>query len=360
LKSRIVFAVPGALDQVTGGYLYDRRVVEGLRARGRAVSVAELPGAFPEVDEVAVVGATALMRSTGHDDVVVVDGMALPAFESLIPPESGATVIGFVHHPLSLETGLSAERAAKFARVESLLWSGLDGVICASPSSARAVLASGVAADRIAVASPGVDLPADVSVRRRDATGSRAMRLLCVATLTARKGHGVLVDALSRIDALDWTLDCYGSLERDPATVHEVRRAIADFGLSDRIRLHGEQPADRLIRAWREADLFVLPSFHEGYGMVLTEALAQAIPVVSTRAGAIPETVPEAASRLVDPGDPAALAGVLAELMTEPAAFNRLAAAAHSARDQLASWPQAIDHWGRSLDRLAALGRVAA
>ncbi len=361
LSSPIVFAVPGALDQLTGGYLFDRRVVESLRASGRTVRVAELAGQFPLADAQACSGARVLVQSLEPDSVLVIDGLALPAFESALMLPRGGIAIGFIHHPLSLETGLSREQYLYFARLESSLWSALGGLICASPSSARAVIASGIPRTRVAVASPGVDLPAELTSRRaRGRAAQSPVRLLCVATLTLRKGHRVLIDALARLRALDWTLDCYGSLERDRDAVASVQRAIHEYGLSDRVRLHGEQPAERLQAAWGEADLFVLPSFHEGYGMVLTEAIAYGLPVVSTRAGAIPETVPAQASRLVEPGDVDALAGVLAELIRDGNELDRLTEEARIARSSLMNWPQALEAWRNALDGLVAQHKVVA
>lgn len=361
MNAPIVFAVPGPLDQLTGGYLFDRRIVEGLRAQGRALRVAQLPGQFPHVDAIACAAARDLICSLSEESVLVIDGLALPAFESLLPLKRGAAAVGFVHHPLSLETGLSPEQARLVDRLERALWLALDGVICASASSARSVCAAGVAAERVQVASPGVDLPEPLpAAARPEQSPDAPVRLLCVATVTARKGHRVLVEALARLTDHAWTLDCYGSLDRDPDTVRALRQAIADRRLSDRIRLHGEQPSVELARAWQAADLFVLPSFHEGYGMVLTEAIANGIPVVSTRAGAIPDTLPAAASQLVEPGDAQALARVLADLITHRDAREALRQAALSARSALVSWPRAVDIWRAALDRCVDQARVAA
>ena len=120
---------------------------------------------------------------------------------------------------------------------------------------------------------------------QRAAHPAGPMRLLCVATLTPRKGHLVLVEALAALKGRDWRLTCLGSLTRDPETVAAVRRAVAAHGLEDRITLAGEWPPERVGAAYAEADAFVLPSYHEGYGMAFAEALAWGLPVVATEAG---------------------------------------------------------------------------
>lgn len=349
---RIVFAVPGALAQRTGGYLYAQRVVDGLRAMGREVRVAELAGCFPQADEAARGAAEAAVVAAPQDSVVVIDGLALPAFDrALVRATRRLPVLGFIHHPLALETGLSVGAAARLGAIESALWSRLDGLICASPATAREVLAAGILPSRIAVAEPGVDVPSvDVGAGTERFDGP--VRLLCVATITPRKNHQMLVKALARVRATGWRLDCVGSLDRDPATVASLRRSIHELGLADRITLHGEQPDAWLARAWQESDLFVLASDHEGYGMVYTEALAQGVPIVATSAGATPETIPASACRLVPPGDVAALASVLETLIGSGGQRQTLRDGARLARATLVPWPAAVRRWANALDQL--------
>jgi hypothetical protein len=142
--------------------------------------------------------------------------------------------------------------------------------------------------------------------------------LLSVASVTPRKGHLVLIGALARLTELDWRLRCIGSLTRDPAAVTALRQAIAQHALADRVTLAGERPPSELAAEYQAADCFVLPSFHEGYGMAFAEALSHGLPVVAARAGAVPRTVPESAGLLVPPGDVAVLAAALQRVMPSP------------------------------------------
>src|SRR5262249_45047871 len=151
----------------------------------------------------------------------------------------------------------------------------------------------------IAIVPPGTAKPSSYPPARR----GPARALLCVGSLVPRKGHSVLVAALARISDLDWNLLCVGSLDRDPATARAVRRMISATGLGKRVTLTGEWPPSLVERAYRTADVFVMPSFHEGYGMAYAEAIAHGLPIVATTAGAIPEIVPRAAGLLVAPGD---------------------------------------------------------
>ena len=339
----IAFVVPGRLDQLTGGYLFDRRIVEGLRARGRSVRVIELS---QRTD-------TARLAALPDETATVVDGLALADHaELMIAQARRLRLIAFIHGPLAQETGLSPGAATRAAEIEAALLSRVRGVLCPSRRTAAAVAGYGISPERIAVVPPGTMKPARPSGPRRFPVRA----LLCVANLLPRKGHELLVAALARIRDLDWSLTCVGSLERDPATVRAVRRRIRTVGLGRNITLSGEIPPQSVSRAYRAADAFVLPSFHEGYGMVYAEAMAHGLPVIATTAGAIPETVPPQAGLLVPPGDRAALARALRRMIAQPVLAARLATGSRAAGARLPDWPQATDTWETAFDRLAALG----
>jgi glycosyltransferase involved in cell wall biosynthesis len=349
----IAFIVPGALDQLTGGYLFDRRIVEGLRRAGRAVTVHELPGTFPDVDATARIAASTVLAGLADKSAAVIDGLALPAFIDCLTPEAAERVklVGFVHHPLALETGLAAETGARFAAIEMRLLPRLAGVLCPSAITAWAVEDYGVSRARIAITPPGTEKPAPPP-RRAPHDGS--VRLLSIGSLTPRKGHLLLIGALAELADRAWRLRCIGSMTRDPQTTAAVERAIAAHGLGERVELAGEWAPDRLGAAYAEADVFVLPSYHEGYGMAFAEALAHGLPVVGTTAGAIPETVPATASLLVPPGDREALATALRLLLDNAALRARLAVGAAAAGAALPDWPAATRHWMAAFDRLVA------
>lgn len=347
----LAFLVPGSLAQITGGYLYDRQVVDGLRARGAAITLFELAGHHPDADASARQAAAAALAGLPDGSLAVIDGLALPAFADCLAHEAPRLrIVGFIHHPLSLETGLSPERARHFAELEARLWPLLRGALCPSPHSAGALIAAGVDAGRVAVVMPGTP-PAGPRPPDRAAG---PLRLLAVGTLTPRKGHALLIEALARLRSHDWQLDCIGSQDRAPATATALRALIGRHQLDGRITLHGELPPAHLAAAYRQADLFALPSWHEGYGMVFAEALAHGLPVVATTAGAIPHTVPADAAMLVPPGDVEALHDALHRLLTDSTLRSRLARAATAAGASLPDWPTAVTRWAVALQQVAA------
>jgi glycosyltransferase involved in cell wall biosynthesis len=342
----IHLVVPGPLDQRTGGYLYDKRIVGGLRAQGRAVTVHELAGRFPLVDGVAREAAAAAVGAMSGG-LPVIDGLALPAFAGLVDRLPARWVV-LVHHPLALETGLSVDQADSLAALEHRLLPLAERVIVTSHHTVEGVAAYQVPQARIGVVLPGTD-PAPLA----RGSGGPGFALLCVASLTPRKGHLVLLEALADLADLDWRLTCIGSKQRDPDSARAIAAAVVRLRVDQRVQLIDELDEAGLAPFYDRADLFVLASYHEGYGMALAEALAHGLPVVSTNAGAIPGTVPPSAGLLVEPGDPAALAVALRQIMTDPSLRDLLTAGAVSERARLPSWDDAARDFSAELDRAA-------
>jgi glycosyltransferase involved in cell wall biosynthesis len=190
-----------------------------------------------------------------------------------------------------------------------------------------------VAPERVTVALPGIDAVAVSPRPRRD-----AVALLAVGAVVPRKGYDVLIDALATLADLDWRLVIAGDRTRDPATADAVAARIAALGLGARVSMPGAVGDDELAWLHAEADVFVLASRHEGYGMAFAAAINHGLPVVGTRAGAIPETVPAGAGILVEPDDAPALAAALRTMITDPDAREVCAGAARVAAKQLPRW----------------------
>jgi glycosyltransferase involved in cell wall biosynthesis len=224
-----------------------------------------------------------------------------------------------------------AGRAAELAALERRSLKAARAVIVTSKATADILVADfGVPARKVTAALPGTD------PRPPAACAGDPPVLLTVGSLTRRKGHDVLVDALARIADLRWTSRFVGGDGYDPDWAGTLSEQVARAGLTNRIRFVGE--VDDPTPEYAGADLFVLPSRYEGYGMAFAEALAHGLPVVAARAGAVPQVVPQDAGALVPPDDPAALAEALRFLLAEPAARARARAAAHRAGRALPSF----------------------
>lgn len=347
---RVHFLIPGDVATRTGGYLYDRRIMAGLTALGWRVELHRLDASFPMPTPAALAGADAVLTALPERARVVVDGLALGAMPDVAAlHRERLRLVALVHHPLALETGLDEATRQRLYVSERAALRCVRGVIVTSPSTVRTLADYGSAPEQCAVVLPGTD-PAPLA----EGSGGGEWTWLCVASLTPRKGHAVLFRALARLAALPWRLRCAGSADFDPATAAGLQTLAVELGLAGRIAFLGPLEETALAVEYRRADGFVLPSYHEGYGMALAEALARGLPLVSTTAGAIPDTVPAEAGLLVPPGDEAALAGALARVMTEPELRERLTAGARAARLALPDWPTTCARFAAALEAIPA------
>lgn len=337
--------VPGSLDTLTGGYGYDRRIAAGLRHRGWSVTVHELADSFPMPDAAARIDAESVLASIPDDTTVMVDGLALGALPDEVQPHAGRLrLVALVHHPLAAETGLDASVAARFEKTECRVLQSVRHVIVTSARTAEMLRAYNVPPQNVTVVNPGTD-PASLA----RGSGGPDVALLCVASLIPRKGHDVLVRALASIPHGHWRLTCVGSLERDPIALERLRTQVAAAGLVERIALAGEKDGAALGVLYDAADVFVLPTLYEGYGMVVAEALARGLPVIATATGAIPDLVTPDAGVVVAPGDAAALAAALASVIADGDYRDRLAGGARRVRDRLPTWDVACDRMAETL-----------
>jgi glycosyltransferase involved in cell wall biosynthesis len=344
----VVFVVPGRLETRTGGYLYDRRMTEGLRQHGWSIDVRELDESFPYPTQAALEEAAALLASLPKGSRVVVDGLAFGAMPAAIEREaSRLQIVGLIHLPLGADVSLDPDTAARLEASERRALAAAALVIVTGAATLPILDNYGVGRDRIVVVEPGTDRAAVAQ-----GSGGPLLRLLSVATLNPAKGHEILLQALAAVPHRDWHLTCAGSVTRHPATVERVRAAVRSLGLEERVSLVGELDASALAGCYDRSDLFVLATLQETYGMAVAEALAHGLPVVSTTTGAIPALVGGEAGLLVAPGNAAALAEALACVIGDASLRARLAAGARRVRDRLAGWEQAFEHMDAALARL--------
>lgn len=341
--------VPGDPDTATGGFIYDKRIVEGLRALGLEVVVHALPDGWPYPDAGAVAAAERTLEAIPDGARVLFDGLAygvLPRLAERAAPR--LTLIALVHHPLAEETGLDPGDRARLFESEREALAQATHVVATSGFTAQALVDYGVTQERLSVVPPGVE-PAPLA----EGSGRAAPALLCVATLVPRKGHDVLLNALSALADKPWTLDLVGSDRLDVRHAHQLQRLTTRLGLNARVAFRGELSREQLERAYNGADLFVLASHYEGYGMVLTEAVARGLPVVAAAGGAVPYTLPEGAGLLAPPGDVQALAGALNRVLGNAELFAQLAEGARAARERLPRWRDSAARLAADLERAA-------
>ncbi|MEQ1670278.1 MAG: glycosyltransferase family 4 protein [Hyphomicrobium sp.] len=328
-----IFAVPGDLRSPTGGYAYDRRVMERLADFGVSVTHLALPGSFPNPTDADIAETLRVLADRVTPSVLVVDGLAYGAFTKPMLDALDGRVIALVHHPLFLETGLPHARKLELRGSETAALQRADHIIVTSRATKRILTEHlNLSPHKMTVAEPGTD-PAG----RATGTGM-PLQILSVGAVLPRKGYDVLVEALAKITDLDWRMTIAGALDRHPAAVEALRAAIETHNLGDRVKLAGKVVPATLERIYESADLFVSASLFEGYGMVLAEAMARGLPIVTATGGAAGDTAGQAVALHVEAGNVNELAAALRQALTDKKLRDRLADAAWDAGRTLPTW----------------------
>ncbi|MFI0349328.1 glycosyltransferase family 4 protein [Actinomadura sp. 9N407] len=349
----VYVVMPGDVDRVavpSGGNVYDRRVCEGM-ALTRPVHEIAVAGSWPRPDTAARQRLDDALAAVPDGAAVLLDGLvACGVPEIVVPHARRLRLTVLVHLPLRDETDMEDLADLDAGERETLHAAG--AVVATSTWGARRLVDHhGLDTARVHVAAPGVE-PVPAS-EPGDGT-----RLLCVASVTRRKGHDLLVQALTDVADLPWTCECVGPMRYDLTHVSQVRKLVEQHDLDDRISLAGPRMGERLAATYAGADLLVLPSRAETYGMVVTEALARGIPVLATSVGGVPEALGRSPDGrvpgiLVPPDDVAALAAALRRWLTEPALRHDLRDAALERRGTLHDWDATTRDLTAVLDREA-------
>ena len=322
---RIGLTLYGSLEGRSGGFHYDRKLLERLRAAGDTVEVVELPWRSYPRGLLDNVSRTVRDRLDVDVDVMLQDELAHPSLfrtnRHLPYP-----IVSIVHH---LRASESRRLSPLYRAVEGRYLGSVDGVVCNSAVTREVVTGLGVDPETTVVAPPAGDRfdPEidDETIERR--TRERPLRLVFVGNVTPRKGLKTLVSGLAEADA-DAELTVVGR-PLDERYVGDVRRLIRRYDLGDRIRLAGECSDEELAATLRSSHVLAVPSRYEGFGIVYLEGMSFGLPAIASRAGGARETVTDGENGfLVDPDDPAAIA-------------------------------RAIERVDRDRDRLAEMGRAA-
>jgi glycosyltransferase involved in cell wall biosynthesis len=332
--------VPDGIDDTarpSGGNFYDRQLCRGLVSIGWTVHEHAVPGDWPQPDATALVTLAGVLERIPDDAVVLLDGLVASTAPAVLVPLAGRLrLVVLVHMPLGHRPAPDA--AAETQTRERTVLSVAAAVVTTSLWGQRRLLELySLPADRVHVAPPAVDA---AELATGTPTGET---LLCVAAVTFDKGHDLLLDALTAIPDLSWHCVCVGSLDRDPAFAQRVQRRALDDGLGDRLSFPGPRTGADLGRSYAAADLVVLASRAETYGMVIIEALARGLPVITTEVGGVPEALGHGADGirpglLVPPEDPAAFGAALRAWLRDAELRERLRRAARERRESLPGW----------------------
>jgi glycosyltransferase involved in cell wall biosynthesis len=310
---RLGLVIYGSLNTFSGGYLYDRKLVEHLRRAGDEVEIVSLPqrSYAQHLADNASAWLSARLRA-GRWDALLQDELNHPSLFWINRRVRGRwPIVAIVHHLRSSERHPAGQRVL-YRWIERRYLAGVDGFVFNSQTTRAAVEALSGGGRRAVVAHPGGDrfgpaLPAD-HVRAR-AYQPGPLRLLFVGNVIPRKGLHTLVEGLRRLEVGDWRLEVAGSLHVDPDYARAVREQIERRGLGDKVALCGAVTDEALREMLTRAHVLVVPSSYEGFGIVYLEGMGFGLPAIAAGAGAAGEIITEGENGfLVPPGDAGALA----------------------------------------------------
>lgn len=344
---QIAFVVPAPLDTPVGGFFYARRMVAGLREAGHALDVVEIAGAHPQPGAPARTAAREALDAAAHGArLLLIDGLALPAYVGQGDALEAAGAIGLVHHPAALADGAAEADRAGLRNAALRLLPRLHRVIVTSQGAAERLAANfGVDAARIVVVVPGID-----EVPRSTGSDGPGCAILSVGALIPRKGYDVLLSALARLFDLDWHLTIVGTATRDPVHARTLSALAERLGIAAQVRFAGALDDATLDALWQRADLFALATNWEGYGIAVAEALRRGLPVAVTSGGAAAALVPAEAGIVAPPGDQEQLSKAMRRLIFSPELRAEMAEVAWQVGQTLPGWPAQVRAFADALD----------
>lgn len=345
-QREIVFVIPGDINTPTGGYIYDRKLLEKLRDRGVKATVVSLADTFPNPSEEDQKRAFAKLSKLGENTPIIIDGLALGALDPSTVSAIKSPIIALVHHPLAFESGLAEKDRYRLFVTELENLKRAKRILVPSGFT-KNLLIDEYRVDRelITVSTPGID------VNPLKPFPTTPPLILSVGILTYRKGHDVLLRALAKIVDLPWQAVIAGSV-RDQGYADELISLQSELGLQSRVIFKGHVEPEELSIYYSKAHVFALATRHEGYGMVFAEAMANGLPIITCDAGASAETIGVKAGIFTDVDSPNNFAEALSKLLRSDQLHKQMSSASLARASELGDWGQTASHFITALDEI--------
>jgi glycosyltransferase involved in cell wall biosynthesis len=347
---RVGLIIYGGLDSVSGGYLYDRKLVEYLRRQGLQVEVISLPWRTYGVHLSHNFSRALLGRLYRASlDLLLQDELNHPSLFWLnrqLRKRVRHPILTIVHH-LRCSEARPTWQNRFYQWLEQRYLTTVDGFIFNSQTTQASVEELVGPAHRAIVAYPGrgqfqFDLtPAQIT---RRAWQPGPLRLLFVGNLIPRKGLHVLLQGLSTLPQESWQLEVVGRLEVEPAYVRGIRHQIESLGLADQVTLSGFLPDTELASHLARSQLLAVPSSYEGFGIVYLEGMGAGLPGIASTAGAAHEIIDHGHNGfLVPPTDPVPLARNIGALIEDRERLTQMSLAAYRRYCSFPTWSQSSE-----------------
>jgi glycosyltransferase involved in cell wall biosynthesis len=335
------FIIPGDINTLAGGYVYDKMILEGLRRKGHIVSVHELDADFPFPSSDSLIRCKHVFKTIPAGDPILIDSLIFGSIPDILGDlHAKNPIVAIIHLPLSKNPNYSPSIQAQLARQEKVAFRYTDKVVAVSDFTKQLLAEYNVDPSIIKVINPGVS-----AVSQKTDFPGCPEKLLCVGSYLPGKGQILLVEALAKIKSLPWTLNMYGIKEFDRAYVQNILTKIKIEGLSDRIFMNSPVSNEELHNCYLNADLFILPTYFENFCMSLNDALAHGLPVITTNGSGIPYSVPGNMGLFVRHGNVPELSDAIRKLLTDPIIYKEIYTNASQYCKSAKTWIDAINQF---------------
>lgn len=348
---KILFIIYGSINQISGGYIYDKIVINFLRIKGDTVDILELKK-IPYLLSPFQVFNHKLMkvffskRKRSYYDNIIIDELTHPSvFLSVaLKRKNTPPVITLVHllktsEPISLFLKLIA------IYFEKILLNNSDSIIVNSITTEQIVKTKLRNRIPIHICKPGKDtlseVKSQVSLIEPNGAFNKPTRLLITANVIPRKGYDLLILALSKLLDLNWELKIAGNETVDKSYKKKIEHLISQFGMSNRITFVGVLHGKALAQLYQVVDIFVYPTRYEAYGISLAEAVSFGLPFVAFKSGAIQEVVHNR-GLLVETGDIVGFQRYLRKLISDSDFRRKMAEISLEVSKSLPTWEETV------------------
>jgi glycosyltransferase involved in cell wall biosynthesis len=343
------FLIPGDINTLTGGYVYDKKIFAGLSEKGHKVTIHQLGEDFPFPKETSLAESKKILREIPPGEPVIIDSLAFGPMISVISEYYRKnSIIALVHLPLSFNPGFSAEISGNFAKQEKTAFDFTAGIVTTSSYTCRLLAGYNIDPSRIDIIKPGAE-----AKERKIIYLPFPKKLLCIGSYLENKGQSLLIKALALLKDKDWILNCYGNPDLDRKYFEGLQVLIKNLNLEEKVLLHGIVLHEKLSKIYLEADLFVLPSHFETYGMVLAEALVHGLPVIASTGGGILDTVPASMGKFFNPGNELDLVKIIKLILEDPTIYSEMCNNAAMYYRQANSWATSVELFEQMLVRIS-------
>lgn len=335
---KIGLLIYGSLDTLSGGYMYDRMLLEYLRAHGDEVRMISLPWR----NYAAHLMDNLTFKLPGGLDVLIQDELNHPSLINANRAPHPYPIVSLVHHLKCSELRPNWQNA--FYRVfEKKYLQSVDGFIFNSKTTQAVVNSLAPHNKPELVAYPPTDrfggALSEHEIRKR--AQAREFKIVFLGNIIERKGLHTLLQALPRLKRESISVDVIGSMEADPFYARKMRKFVMDNDLPSRVTFHGALNHQPLAETLKRAHVLVVPSSYEGFGIVYLEGMGFGLPAIGTTAGAAGEVIENGKTGyLIEPADFDSLAAHLNALAEDRALLETLSLQARERYLQQPAWDQ--------------------